>query len=120
MKWNKNIFSIIQIIHYWEVFSFDDKVVFYQTAPRVTFGYRSSTEHDLRTFGGNEIGLFKDKNNFNTAYKIVCIDIDGIHPDATVDDCVNECPFGYGIRADGKILTGKRADEWLAREVNEE
>ena len=31
-----------------------------------------------------------------------------------------EDPFGYGIRVDGKILNGARADEWLERDVNEE
>ena len=59
-------------------------------------------------------------NGFDRIYKVFCIDIDGTPNGATSNNCVNECPFGYGIRADGKILTGKRADEWLAREVNEE
>ena len=61
-----------------------------------------------------------DCNGFDRIYKRICVDIDGVPENATADDCVNECPFGYGIRADGKILTGARADEWLEREVNEE
>ena len=46
--------------------------------------------------------------------------IDGTPENATSDDCVNECPFGYGLRADEKILAGARAQEWLERDVNEE
>ena len=37
------------------------------------------------------------------------MDIDGINK--------GEAPFGFGIRADGKILTGKRATEWLNKEI---
>ena len=55
---------------------------------------------------------FADDKGFDVAYKIFCIDIDGFSK--------GEDPFGYGIRADGKILTGKRAQEWLERDVNEE
>ena len=51
-------------------------------------------------------------SGFYWVYAIFCLDIDRINKD--------EDPFGYGIRIDGKILTGKRADEWLARDVNEE
>ena len=39
------------------------------------------------------------------------MDIDGIGK--------GEDPFGYGIRADGKILTGKRADEWLEKNIQD-
>ena len=56
--------------------------------------------------------VYYDINNMDVGYKQVCIDIDGF---ATGED-----PFGYGIRADGKILTGARADEWLEKDVNEE
>jgi len=58
---------------------------------------------------------YADQNGFDIAYKIFCIDIDGIASNATDTNCVNECPFGYGIRADGKILPGARADEWLEK-----
>jgi len=44
-------------------------------------------------------------DNFDIRYKVVCIDIDGINQ--------GEDPFGYGVRADGKILNGVRAEEWL-------
>ena len=42
--------------------------------------------------------------------------IDGIPKDAIMWRCINECPFGYGIRVDGHIITGKKADEWLAKD----
>lgn len=44
-------------------------------------------------------------------YKPFCIDIDG-------EGGVK--PFGFGVRADGKIMTGARADRWLERELNQE
>ena len=52
-----------------------------------------------------------------TIYKVFCIDIDGT-PNSELENCddiKDICPFGYGIRADGKILTGARADEWLEK-----
>ena len=54
--------------------------------------------------------LFGDVINdgFDVIYKVFCFDIDGINK--------GEDPFGYGIRADGKILTGARADEWLNKD----
>jgi len=58
---------------------------------------------------------YADQNGFDIAYKIFCVDVDGIPNNVTTTDCVNECPFGYGIRADGKILTGARADVWLEK-----
>ncbi len=122
----------------------NDSVVIFQTAPNIPFGitlqqFRGQTYDDsaieeciseahtycsLRMFADphapRELILFDDDNGFDFMYKPICIDIDGIHPKATADDCVNECPFGYGIRADGKIVAGARAQQWLEREVNEE
>ena len=47
------------------------------------------------------------------------MDIDGTPENATTTNCVNECPFGYGIRADGKIIYGKRASEWFKKTIQE-
>jgi len=62
---------------------------------------------------------FYSKNNegFYEIYKPFCIDIDSIPKEgsANCDDKKDVCPFGYGIRVDGKIVSGKRADEWLAK-----
>ena len=38
----------------------------------------------------------------------MCIDVDGAGPIK---------PFGYGIRADGKIAPGARATWWLSRDI---
>lgn len=88
-----------------------DDVSIYQTKSRYTFGSTMSSEA-----GGKRIfappgkkTTFYDQNGMDIAYKILCIDIDGMNN--------GEAPFGYGIRADGKILTGARADEWLEKSV---
>ena len=49
---------------------------------------------------------------FYYAYKGICIDIDEFNNGVA--------PFGYGIRVDGKIMTGTRAQQWLERNINEE
>lgn len=56
---------------------------------------------------------------FYSLYKVLCMDIDGTPENATETDCVNECPFGYGIRVDGKILFGKRATDWFKKTLQE-
>ncbi len=45
---------------------------------------------------------------FDTAVHPICIDIDGSGPIKG---------FGYGIRRDGKIVNGLRADWWLSRDI---
>ena len=39
------------------------------------------------------------------------MDVDGIN--------TGEEPFGYGIRADGKIITGQKADEWINKSIQQ-
>lgn len=105
-----------------------DDTVIYQTSPVTHFGI-SMKDHNA-SYGGtstDEERLFTyhvDDNGFYRIYKIMCIDIDGIPSDASSSSCGtgkgNECPFGYGLRVDGKILAGKRAQEWLEKDVNEE
>ena len=63
---------------------------------------------------------YADEQGFDIAYKIFCMDVDGIPDNATTANCRNECPFGYGVRADGKIMNGKRADEWLEKDIQME
>ncbi len=50
-----------------------------------------------------------DKYGFNPFYGTYCIDVDGL--DGPVK------PFGYAIRADGKIVSGARANWWLERDI---
>ncbi|MBQ4646269.1 MAG: hypothetical protein IJB79_02860 [Candidatus Gastranaerophilales bacterium] len=94
-----------------------DGTVYYQTNPNATFGivWAECIESD-RLFG-----LERNDSNFTYShYKPFCIDIDGIPEGATENNCINECPFGYGLRADGKILNGARAQEWLEKTMNDE
>lgn len=102
-----------------------DDVVYYQGSPATHFGITvqdhatqrgaAATTDTERLFGGHYV----DDDGMDRIYKIFCIDIDGIPSNATKTSCVNECPFGYGIRADGKILLGARADEWLKKSIQE-
>ncbi len=109
-----------------------DGIVYYETG-KIPFGKRylgnnfaaSGEEPDIvivpgRTFSPpNKPANIGDENGFDIAYKVFCIDVDGIPANVTGSKCVNECPFGYGVRADGKILTGARADEWLKKSMTD-
>jgi len=91
-----------------------DDISYYEVVPWGTFGYlfpQSGTRYFLDTH--------TDANGFGQMYKIFCIDIDGVSTDVNkpCDDNTDICPFGYGIRADGKILSGERADRWLEKSV---
>ncbi len=87
-------------------------------------------------YGSGYDSYMYDINGFGVGYKPICIDIDGT-PDGEInidkldlsqdsnwwysskpcDDVKDICPFGYAIRADGKIITGARADSWLAKSI---
>jgi len=107
-----------------EIITTDD-IVYYQ-AGKTQFGTNLiqaaespnlSEDIHFRKFSppGQIPANYSDQNGFDIVYKIFCIDVDGIPDNATTTDCKNECPFGYGVRADGRILNGKRADEWLTK-----
>ena len=55
--------------------------------------------------------LEHSKSGFYLTYNIFCMDIDGINQ--------GEEPFGYGIRVDGKIILGNRAQEWLEKSIQD-
>ena len=78
-----------------------DGIVYYQTYPRMPFGWIN--DNGVRHFH------MKDSNNLVTIYKTLCMDVDGINK--------GEDPFGYGIRADGKIIMGARAQEWMQKSI---
>ena len=104
-----------------------DNVAYFQVNPRIPYGisYGASQQEGYgRTCDGENCAfrLFdydwnRSAVNTSNLYKIFCIDIDGVPNNATTGNCINECPFGYGIRADGKILLGVRAQEWLEKSV---
>ena len=95
-----------------------DNISFYEKNTVFHFGTLWDAVSQIITPTGLRLfGDFKDDAGFDKIYKYFCMDIDGIPEGASKDDCINECPFGFGIRADGKILTGARADEWLKKEI---
>ena len=105
-----------------------DNVVFYSVCPKMPYGVLMSSYMDhvgtpescvdneefckLRFYNSSEANSFADTVGSTILYKYYCIDIDGVGK--------GENPFGYGIRYDGKIIAGKRAQEWLERDVNED
>lgn len=52
---------------------------------------------------------YHDANGMDGTYKVLCVSINGFK-DANG-------AFGYGIRRDGKILPGAKADEWMAKSI---
>ena len=97
-----------------------DDIRYYESGPERTFGSsiaswvaedgKTTYNTTNRAFAAPDTTpYYKDKNGFDINYKIFCMDIDEPNKD--------EAPFGFGIRADGKILNGKRADEWLKKSI---
>ena len=102
--------------------------IFYQVSPIFTFGI-AGNKADLANMSYEEVeisdellewndryntqrkALLKNDDGLIATYKFICMDIDGIGK--------GEDPFGYGIRADGKVLPGARADEWLQKSIQE-
>ncbi len=99
-----------------------DDITYFETHPPTKFGSQGSKVTGgcdgaagslPRFFSPPDANpaYYRDQNGFDVNYKIFCMDIDGIGQ--------GEDPFGFGIRADGKILTGTRADEWLGKEITD-
>ena len=99
---------------------FTNNIKFYQLEPECTFGItrdnvknaQNASKEEFERFKGqrlfNNPGWWND-GSFDTIYKVFCIDIN-----------TDEKPFGIGIRADGKILNGARANEWLNKKIQKE
>lgn len=85
-----------------------DGISYYQTNPAGTFGIIWIVDDKCTTDS-----LFKFFTNYPQVrfYKPFCMDIDGINK--------GEDPFGYGIRVDGKILLGTRAQQWLEKSLQD-
>ncbi len=83
-----------------------DNIKYFQSNPAYHFAINWGSA--FPSFNTTTLRLYYHTcNNFYRNYKAFCIDIDDIGK--------GEDPFGYGIRVDGKILTGARADEWLEK-----
>ena len=92
-----------------------DDISFYQTDPNGTFGIIWSTcnKNDKLFLPQNRLSQSDKLGSLplREFYKPFCMDIDGIGK--------GEDPFGYGIRVDGKILLGARAQEWLSKSIQD-
>ncbi len=104
-----------------------DGIVYFQTTPKIPFGINWSEEVKMnepdrtvcnandqtclnaRLFGPSNKAHHVDEYGNDRIYKLFCMDVDGIDK--------GEDPFGYGIRADGKIIMGARAEEWMQKSV---
>jgi len=90
-----------------------DNVYYFDLNPATPFGSTINNVFLERLFSPpnqNPPTLY-DSIGMDVSYKVFCMDIDGIN--------LGEDPFGYGIRADGKILNGARADEWLEKSIQD-
>ena len=98
-----------------------DGITFYQTFDFPTFGW---DKYD----GTNNPKLFKETvaeysvtlpdsekiNESENAYrckKVFCMDVDELDS--------GEEPFGYGIRVDGKIVLGEKAQQWIEKSIQD-
>ncbi len=92
-----------------------DNISWFEANPQYTFGRYYTGTTRLFTAPANSSGSngvpghadLRDQFGHDAVYKVICIDVD--------DYGSGEAPFGYGIRADGKIIPGKRADDWLLK-----
>ena len=88
-----------------------DGIIWYEASPGTT--YADKDGDDKRIFSApNETPTYPDEYGFDSMYKIFCIDVDGLNN--------GEDPFGYGIRADGKILNGPRVNEWIKKSLKKD
>ena len=117
----------------WDEIVTTDNILIYQTDPNLTFGMMQRElskaycfdadgnlypdaagcdEVDFDIYANIRAFLGTPSCGVSPRYKIFCLDIDGLN--------VGEAPFGYAIKADGKVVLGAKAQEWLERDINEE
>ena len=86
-----------------------ENFTYYNYAPKYTFSHGDFKQTTCISDGTSCISFIPQ--GMLTIYKVFCLDIDGIGK--------GKAPFAYGIRGDGKILNGARADEWLQKSIQE-
>lgn len=79
-----------------------DGVSWFEASNSTTFGAKNGVN---RIFNGTIV----DSAGFDSAYKTICLDVDQLGG--------GETPFGFGIRADGKIAPGTKAMDWINRSI---
>ncbi|MBQ4645881.1 MAG: type II secretion system protein [Candidatus Gastranaerophilales bacterium] len=87
-----------------------DNVTWFEASQTTTFASVSGGKRIFAPPKAEDV-QFKDGNGFDSAYKVYCFDIDGISS--------GEAPFGYGIRADGRVVHGTRAEAWTNRSIQD-
>ena len=94
----------------------NDGIVFYEAYPGYPFGAKLSSGATKCAYyyvwdkEGVDSGV-NYSSGFYYVYKPFCMDVDGIGE--------GEDPFGYGIRVDGKVIFGARAEEWLQKSIQQ-
>jgi len=105
-----------------------DGIIYYETSPGTPFGieYTRPDPFSDVTYRNGEMSCMVPLGLFRLTaaetcdelltkpirvYKPFCMDIDGIGK--------GEDPFGYGIRIDGKIILGARAQEWFRKNLQD-
>ncbi len=89
-----------------------DGVTWYESSPGTTFADKNGDDKRIFSAPNASPPTYEDEYGFDSIYKIICFDVDGLN--------TGEDPFGYGIRADGKILNGPRANEWINKSVQKD
>jgi len=110
-----------------------DGIIFYETSQKFMFSEPKMTwmwDRKAANSYNHETNAYTEDNDehyyspewaedtrspvgkFYYNYKIFCFDVDGMNK--------GQDPFGYGIRIDGKILQGKRAQEWINKSFQNE
>lgn len=82
-----------------------DGIIYFNASPGTHFN---------ATIGGVAKGFLTtvDSNGNLRCLKVLCFDIDDLG--------AGEAPFGFGVRVDGKIFLGARANEWVKKQVSRE
>jgi len=80
-----------------------DGIIYYNASPGTHFN---------ATIGGVTKGFLNavDTDGNLRCMKVLCFDIDGLG--------TGEAPFAFGVRVDGRIYLGTRANEWVKKEVS--
>lgn len=87
-----------------------DNITYYEPCSTIPFGHLPDPKNVKGSVdsGQSDYGKY-DFNEFDASYKVFCIDVDGFDG--------SEEPFGYGIRRDGRILPGARANEYINKSI---
>ena len=93
---------------------------------RPAFGLKDGTAATSKRIYADPAGApadikYKDAaTGFDAAHVVACIDVDELNKPGPDGKDQSVAPFGFGIRADGKIIYGARADEWMDKDIQQQ